>query len=508
MKTVKVLNTIITVLFIAMISLPLIFADFEGGKVSAAENRYLASFPEVVKDGSFVFQPSAFDSWINDNVGGRTYAQKIESKLSYQLSHTHKNDIVEGKDQWLYLIPEYDMPEYTNTALPTAEGIELLCNGYERIAAMLNENNIGFVLAMYPRKYHIYPEFMPSSIHPVSDTTAFELIATKLSNSATLNFANPFDELIAAKEDRLTYSKAHDASHWNNYGAFIGYQVLMSQVQKVIPNIKILTEDDFIISEVGIDTVYNNGFSTSETDLVYELKNNQAVSDKDYLAQIGFHGTDQWRSYNYYRNNDMSLPKAIIIGDSFTWMFQLENIAQSFSELVFIHFNDLNELNFLITQISPDIVIAPFLSSQIWSCYLWEPDIAGGLKGVLPTIDYTDWGYHFIDYLGTTPSNGNVLTVNSWDATSFMEGWAIDPLAGATASAIVIQVGDQYYRADYGKDRDSVSAYFQNEAYLHSGYTINLNTQELIEAGRVIVHVLSADGTYQYPPCVYTIQSK
>lgn len=507
MRTTKILNAVIVLLFIAAISLPLVSADFDGGKVSVAENRYLAKFPEVIKDGKIVFRPSEFDRWINDNVGGRQISQVVEAKVSFRLDHLHNGNVVEGKDKWLYLIPDYDMPEYTNTNLPTVEGVNFLCERYEHIAQKLNENGIGFVLAMYPRKYHVYPEYMPSTIKKMSSTSAYEMIASKLSQSAILNFTNPYEELVEAKHERLTYFKAYDASHWNNYGAFIGYQSLMEQVQKVIPDIRILTEDDFIITEKVFETIKENGFSTSETDLVYELKSNQVVSDKEYLVQLGFRGTDQWKSYNYYRNSDMTLPKAIIVGDSFTWMFQLNNLAQSFSELAFIHYNDIGELNLLITQISPDVIIAPFLSSAIWSIYLWEPNVGSTLPGILPVADYSEWGYHFTDYLGTTPSNGNVLTVNSGDVTSYMEGWAIDPLAGKLASSVVIQVGDQYYTTDYGKARDSVSAYFQNEAYLHSGYTINLNTQELIAAGRITVHVLSADGTYQYPPCIYTIQA-
>lgn len=152
---------------------------------------------------------------------------------------------------------------------------------------------------------------MPSTIKKMSSTSAYEMIASKLSQSAILNFANPYEELVEAKHDRLTYFKAYDASHWNNYGAFIGYESLMEQVQKVIPDIRILTEDDFIITEKVFETMKENGFSTNETDLVYELKSNQVISDKEYLAQLGFHGTDQWKSYNYYRNSDMTLPTAM-----------------------------------------------------------------------------------------------------------------------------------------------------------------------------------------------------
>lgn len=508
MKRNRLLDAFVVLAFILAIGLPLVFADFEGGQVSAAENRYLASFPDLIEGGRLVFSPSAFDSWINDNVGGRQLAQEVEGRLSYKLDHLHKGNVIEGKEQWLYLLPDYDVPEYANTDLPTEEGLDLLCEAYERIADTLAERGIGFVLAMYPRKYHVYPEYMPDTIAKVGAVSAYTLISERLHQSATLHFADPCQQLLEAKQDRLTYSKAHDASHWNNYGAFIGYKSLMEQVQRVLPDIRILTEADFLISEAEISTVKENGFSTRETDLVYELKENQASADKAYLAQLGFRGTDQWQSYNYYRNENTDLPKAVIVGDSFTWMFQLDWLAQSFGELAFIHYNDLSELDVLISQLSPDVVIGAFLSSGVWSTYSWESVAENTLPGLLPVVDYAEWGYQFVDYLGSTLSGGNVLTVNSGDVTSFIEGWAVDPLAGTTASAVVLQIGDQYYYADYGKERDSVSDYFQNDAYLQSGYTATLDTQELMAAGQLMVHVLSADGTYQYPPSVYTIQSQ
>lgn len=501
MKSTKRFNLFIVLLFIAAISLPLVFADFEGGKVSVSENRYLATFPDIFTAGRLTFSPSAFDNWINDNIGGRSLAQKIEGKIDYSLTQNHKGDVIEGKDDWLFLLPSYEIPEYINTNLPTDDNLQQLVAGYERIAAGLNEQEIEFVLAMYPRKFHVYSEYMPDTLTKLNETSAYTMISEALKQSDVLHFVDPFDALMEAKEGNLTYCKARDASHWNNYGAFIGYQCLMEQVKKVIPSVRVLTEDDFIITEETFETEKENGFSASETDYIYQLKNNQTVQDMSHLIEIGFKGTDPWQSYRYFKNTDSSLPKAIIVGDSYTWMFQLDYLSQSFSELAFIHHNDLSQLNWLIDCIQPDVVIMPFLSSAIWVAYTWEP--ASVLEQ--PIVDYGDWGYHCIDYMGTIPANNNVLTVNADEQISLMEGWALDPLAGTVAGRVIVQVGDKHYMANYGKARESVSSTFQNEAYTNSGYTIALDTQELISAGCITVHVISLDGSYQYPPATYTI---
>lgn len=55
-------------------------------------------------------------------------------------------------------------------------------------------------------------------------------------------------------------------------------------------------------------------------------------------------------------------------------MFMLENLAESFSELVFIHYNDIDNLNQMIATVKPDIVLA----TGIWGAadLLSSPAIA------------------------------------------------------------------------------------------------------------------------------------
>ena len=45
------------------------------------------------------------------------------------------------------------------------------------------------------------------------------------------------------------------------------------------------------------------------------------------------------------------------MGDSYVWMFLLQNMAESFSELLFIHYLDLDQVYYLSTVIDPDVII-------------------------------------------------------------------------------------------------------------------------------------------------------
>lgn len=130
------------------------------------------------------------------------------------------------------------------------------------------------------------------------------------------------------------------------------------------------------------------------------------------------------------------------------------------------------------------------------------------LSTIKPVVSYTEWGFHNLDRLGDIHAEGYTVNVDQTKETTVVEGWALDPLANSTASGVTIQIGDQYYEAEYGKERDTVAEYFQNDSYLKCGYLLEVNTQELLVAGSMKVHVISSDGAYQYPPEEYVIQGK
>ena len=117
----------LTIVFLLSIWIPLIFSDKQGGKVSPAENRVLAKFPDLT---SVKGLRSGLENWMNDNEGGRNKAQELSNRIFYKCFGVLSGDIVEGKNKWLYLMPSYDIPEFTNTNVPTAEHLKMNLPGY------------------------------------------------------------------------------------------------------------------------------------------------------------------------------------------------------------------------------------------------------------------------------------------------------------------------------------------------------------------------------------------
>jgi len=113
--------------------------------------------------------------------------------------------------------------------------------------------------------------------------------------------------------------------------------------------------------------------------------------------------------------------------------------------------------------------------------------------------------FHWLDYINKELYTGNEINIDVNSEYISIEGWALDGINDTTASQVVIQVGEEYSLANYGKERESVVNYFEKPQYLNSGYTANLNTKKVLDAGGFSVHVISADETYQYEPRYYSV---
>ena len=357
------LNGMLIPFFLLCITLPLLLADFQGGEISAGENRYLATFP-TAKRGMIAWR-DGLENWIGDNAFGRKLGLRLTASADYWLSGQHGDNVIEGKEQWLFLLPPYDYAEWQNTNRPSEKTLALWSEQYLDIQKGLESEGIQFLLCMWPRKYTVYPEMMPDNLKRLEGPSNYELIRRSFYAHPQLHFVEPYDELTAAKKNGLTYSKARDTGHWSNYGAFLGYRVLMEKAKELIPELRVLTEADFHISEQTFETKLDNGFSTTEQDVGYALKQNNANADKSFFERSQLTMADRWQSYQYYTNTDATLPKAIIVGDSYMWMFMLDNLAQSFSELVFIHIDDIAILEPLSRIIRPDLVVFAGLGSAV-----------------------------------------------------------------------------------------------------------------------------------------------
>lgn len=354
MDKISCKNKVFVAAFLGILFLPLIFSDKEGGKRSADENRYLAAFPSLKWHTGI---RGELENWMNDNAGGREQLKKIYDTVNISLLKTPRDSSYFYADDWMFTLNKSFLAFMQHSDVMDAEEQQAFVEAYENVQYALEDQGISFLTVIYPHKSEIYPEMFQGYIRPVNEESELDILEGIAQRNPQLPIQVTYDAFQEAKENGdLLYSKAYDGSHWNNQGAMLGYRLLMENIVCQMPEIRPLDETAFHITSIERRTE-RNGRIYSEQDLKYELKEPRAALDMTWFDSIQYQSEDMWHSYRYYKNRDGTLPKILLVGDSYIWMFMLPWISESFSETVFIHQLDVKNLQQMIDLEEPDLVV-------------------------------------------------------------------------------------------------------------------------------------------------------
>ncbi|MCH1642339.1 hypothetical protein MJ257_19750 [Paenibacillus timonensis] len=512
MKAHKVYNVLLVVLFIVAITVPLIAVNKIQGKISVAENRALTKFPHFTSgEGHFNTQfVKEFESWFNDNFGYRDQLVKVNTEMQYNLfGKITKSDTIEGKNKWLYYVTPDIIADYQQINLPSDQQLREWGNGVDRIDNYLKSKNIPFIMMLNPDKKTIYSENYPDTILKVGDKSRTDMISDYFINETDIDFFTPIAPLLKAKNKATVYSQNYDNGHWNNYGAFIGYLELMQRVQNYFPNIKTFSWSDFDITTYHRESKVYDTIPFFETDYNFNLKTPRlakrtfGVIDNLNLSTTNMAAT--------YKNSNEKLPRALIFGDSYLYEFLTPNLAESFSETVFIHTDNINKLQNLVYLFKPDIVIYENV----------ERSFENTMNILSESTEFIDYSIYknlptknaenlmWVDYINNdlVPEPG-VLSIDKTSKTTTISGWAADILSSDVASNVFLRVGDKFYSGLYGMARTSVSEYFNNPNLTNSGFMFSVNSEELKKVDKISFVIISKDKTYQYEPVEYNVVVK
>jgi len=515
MKAHKVFSIFLVILFCLAISIPLLTVNKTSGMISHIENRVLASFPAFTngQGGLNTHFISEFEIWFNDNIGFRDKIVKANTLIQYELfGKSARKDTVIGKEDWLYLMYPNMVLAYQNLDLPTEE--QLL--QYKKVFSDLNDyfkrEKIPFITMVNPDKETIYPEYMPDTFLKVTDTSRTDIVVDYLKENG-INIFSPKESLLMAKESEIVYSQNYDLSHWNNYGSFIGYLDLMEEIKKDLPDIKVLSWEDFEITPYIRQSQKFSKKVFEEKDYSFTYKGTyNSIQEHGPFDQLNL--SDSHLSYRYVNQSDPNLPKALIMGDSFIYMFMLPNLAESFSELTFIHERNMGNIKNLVNTFNPDVVILEYMEPAIHS-FIVNTSYPEGyfdeyyIYKEAKVVPNPPEGFMWLDYVNNflVQSTTSVVIDQTAQAVT-LEGWAIDSLANDVASNVFLKVGDKYYSGSYGEPRTSVSEYFKNPKLLNSGFSFTIDTEELIKEKKFSFVVISKDKTYQYQPAEFVVELK
>ncbi len=321
------------------------------------ENRELAVKPELnLLD--LTSYPTAYDSYINDNIPFRNELVSLNSILNmriYKKSPTER--VIIGDDGWLF---------YNGAAAgdgdPVADlqGSNLLAQ--EELAALkqnlidqrdsLKEKGIDLVVFFCPNKETIYSEKMPGQYGSATELSRTQQIVDYIEDEIRVVY--PIEEIKKEKDKNPEISLYYKLdTHWNNLGAYIGAKEVLRELGYNMPN----------LNEYSLSQTNTSGDLAAMMNLSRYLKydiNYSIDGLMDHTEEIEWaNGIGRCRSII---DTDK---KIMLVGDSFS-RASGPIIATQFSELLFTHRNNYTEE--MLNEFHPDVVVLEFVERYSNGC--------------------------------------------------------------------------------------------------------------------------------------------
>ncbi len=141
-----------------------------------------------------------------------------------------------GDDGWFFLGNEFDK-EY-DQALRTHSPDEIVLEGWARslqyMTDVLARRKIESFFLLVPGKWSVYEDKLPLQEAARSKKTSRQHLKEILKGSR-VNFVDPTEEMKRARAIADTFSPLN--SHWNNFGALIGWRTLHEAIKNALPHV-------------------------------------------------------------------------------------------------------------------------------------------------------------------------------------------------------------------------------------------------------------------------------
>lgn len=350
----RINNIIFVLLFLVVLFSPLLFTRWESGGVSEEENRNLAAFPSIAKEGQFNLSfTKDFETWFMDHLGFRqTLIGANKSLMQDVFDRTlTTSDWKTGKTGDSIYAPDSIVKDFAHVNLRTEEHVAKIGNSYQTISDWLEEKDISFFYVQCVDKHTIYPERFISSVKQIGAVSKTDQVLDYLQNKTSVN-AIYFKQILKDnKEDYPVFSHWGDPTHWTHRGAYISYCHMMEQINKNLSSpLKVLTEQDYNIA------YQTNSDTKGQTEQVEVLTLKTPNARKDDVAVMGPWSEDHrhsvWKNPNASNNQ-----RLLLMGDSYFNNYLIDDIAESFSEVWLIWGDYTASLPEIVDLYNPNIVI-------------------------------------------------------------------------------------------------------------------------------------------------------
>ena len=365
LKCKKISNIIVIISFFVIITVPQILFGFLKSSIpqDTSENRKLAEKPVFDLENIDTYS-TGYENYYNDNLPFRGIIRNVWTNFNfYILNESTTSQVLIGKNDgdisssWLFF---QDETEGSNS-VKDAQGILTLSGKeLEQIKENINKNttelenrNIKVLYALIPNKANLYKEKLPNNITIYEEENRFDKLEKYLEEKEIKNFIYLKDALLNAKEINDVYYKQD--THWNNFGAFIGFKEILNQIEEDYNNFEYNME----ISEEKL----------MDKDLAQMSGIKNVLKDKEITIEFAPNIT-YWETVFETENKivitqseNAPIHKTVfVVGDSFRTAM-IPYFSKVYSKVVYMHRCDYG--SYMLDHYQPDIIVFQLLERYV-----------------------------------------------------------------------------------------------------------------------------------------------
>lgn len=343
---------------------------------STIENRNLAPKTKLIKNGKINTKyGTEFEAWLSDRFRGRAKLLTFYNNLNTELLGRIENQrAFQGEKGWLFYKGENSVQIYQNKILFSDAQLNKIRSNLLKRKTLLEKNGIKFYVLIAPDKNRIYGEHYHPGINKVATQGRAEQLLSSLSD-CDLNIVYPLEEMLETKSKGAIYYRLD--THWNNYGAFVGYNNLMKEIKKDYHAFNILELKDFEVKtrpEKGGDLL--NMLNVPLQKL--KLKDNSIlVLNKKVPYNYKYIKKEARKGVKTQNNKPLNPLRVFVLRDSFTTAME-PFISETFKEANFVWTHNFNSQYENILKYKPDIVIHEMVERYAHTLLNDTPPLKGG----------------------------------------------------------------------------------------------------------------------------------
>jgi alginate O-acetyltransferase complex protein AlgJ len=347
--------------FLVLILLPLADSALKLDRAATLnEKRLPARFPAFAPGwGGLRAFLAGLEAYYADHFGFRKTLLQWEHRWKRELfRESTVSDVMIGRDGWLFLTGGHMIDDWRGARPLTPQELKNWQTLLEKRRDWLARRGIKYLFVLTPSKETVYPEFLPEWMTRVGPETRLDQFFAHMKAHSTVMALDLRPALLQAKQTARTYMIMD--THWNLYGAFVGYQEIVRALGRQLPDLgeplPLAAFDLRYVQAKGGDlaTMLGQEHSLAEKDFVTlrphpPLQLIECKSDTNILNK-------KWRLLMepVYSENPAQKYKALFFRDSFC-EFLRPFLAFHFKRVVYIWLEtwDLQ----VIERERPDVVV-------------------------------------------------------------------------------------------------------------------------------------------------------